>query len=107
MQISVQIINMFLLTHLKKIFRMNFPEYFSLDKPQDNSVLYYCKYLINNGTLWMSKLFNPTTVKLAQEKMSYLHSDEDLLQMAGNIFHLSNLFFQFAHVFMDLLLQNT
>lgn len=55
----------------------------------------------------MSKLFNPTTVKLAQEKISYLHSDEDLLQMAGNIFHLSNLFFQLAHVFMDLLLQNT
>lgn len=39
--------------------------------------------------------------------MPYLYSDEDFLQMAGNIFHLSNLFFQFAHVFMDLLLQNT
>lgn len=39
--------------------------------------------------------------------MPYLYSDEDFLQMAGNILHLSNLFFQLAHVFMDLLLQNT
>lgn len=58
-------------------------------------------------SVWLSKLFNPATIKLGQEKMPYLYSDEDFLQMAGNIFHLSNLFFQFAHVFMDLLLQNT
>lgn len=57
-------------------------------------------------SVWLWKLINPTTIKLAQEKMSYLYSDENLFQMAGNIFHLSNLFFQLAHVFMDLLLQN-
>lgn len=46
----------------------------------------------------------PSTKVLTQEEMPYLYSNEDLFQMTGKVFHLSNLLFQFAHVFVNLLL---